>query len=178
MSESTSSDDASAASKSSEDERRGIALPDEGAAAMAAVLHLLRLISAELVLFRGLDVQRFEKAMREKISEFTSPIANQQAKDVGLAFARSLVDKILVQVRAQAELKNSLAGKTASDSVQPAAPQSPLCIDIFERAGGGSGGIEDVLLGDEGFSWATPLILSSLSQPALQSPFSRSRSSA
>ena len=62
----------------------------------------------------------WRKAMREKISEFTSPIANQQAKDVGLAFARSLVDKILVQVRAQAELKNSLAGKTASDSVQPA----------------------------------------------------------
>ena len=126
MSGSKSSDVASAASKSPEHERRNVTLPDEGAAAMAAVLHLLRLVSAELVLFRGIDVQRFEKAMHEKISEFTSPIANQEAKEVGLEFARSLVDKILVQVRAQAELKNSLAGKTASDSVQPTAQQSPL----------------------------------------------------
>ena len=78
MSGSKSSDDASAASKPPEHERRGITLPEEGAVAMAAVLHLLRLVSAELVLFRGVDVQRFEKAMREKISEFTSPIANQE----------------------------------------------------------------------------------------------------
>ena len=72
---------------------------------MAAILNLLRLVSADLVLFRGLDIDRLEKAMREKIREFTNPIANQQAKEAGLAFARGLVDQILVQVRAQAELK-------------------------------------------------------------------------
>ena len=91
---------------------------------MAAILHLLRLVSADLVLFRGLDIDRLEKAMREKISEFTNPIANQQAKEAGLAFARGLVDQILVQVRAQAELKNTLGGKAASETSPP--PQSPL----------------------------------------------------
>ena len=91
---------------------------------MAAVLHLLRLVSAEPVLYRGLDVQRLEKAMRAKISDFTSPIVSQDAKDVGLAFARVVVDQILVQVRAQSELKNTLAGKAVPEILPP--PQSPL----------------------------------------------------
>jgi fumarylacetoacetate (FAA) hydrolase family protein len=108
-------------------DNHGIPLSDEAAAAVAAVLHLLRLFSAELVLFRGLDIQRLEKAMREKISEFTNPIANQEAKEAGLNFARSLVDRILVQVRAQAELKTSLAGKSASEGSPPAStPASSL----------------------------------------------------
>jgi hypothetical protein len=104
---------------------------------MAAVLHLLRLVSAELVLFRGIDVQRFEKAMHEKISEFTSPVANQKAKEDGLAFARSLVDQVLAHIRAQVELKNTLAGRTASDSVQPTAPQSPLLHWHFDASSDG-----------------------------------------
>jgi hypothetical protein len=91
---------------------------------LAAVLHLLRLVSAELVLYRGLDVQRLENAIREKISEFTNPIASQGAKETGLAFARVVVDQILVQVRAQAELKNTLACKATSEVLPP--PQSPL----------------------------------------------------
>ena len=124
MSASKSSDDAPTAAKSADDVRRGIPLSDEAAAAMAAVLHLLRLVSAELVLYRGLDVQRLENAMREKISEFTSPIASQGAKEMGLAFARVVVDQILVQVRAQAELKNTLACKATSEVLPP--PQSPL----------------------------------------------------
>ena len=126
MSGSKSSDAPPVVAKSAEDGRRGVSFSDEAAASMAAVLHLLRLVSAELVLFRGLDVQRLEKAMREKIGEFTSPIPNQQAREVGLAFARDLVDQILVQVRAQAELKNSLSGKPASDSVPPTTPSSLL----------------------------------------------------
>ena len=124
MSASESSDDTSTAAKSADDVRREIPLSDEAAAAMAAVLHLLRLVSAELVLYRGLDVQRLEKAMREKISEFTSLIARQDAKEMGLAFARVVVDQILVQLRAQAELKNTLAGKATSGVLPP--PQSPL----------------------------------------------------
>jgi fumarylacetoacetate (FAA) hydrolase family protein len=126
MSGSKSSDDTPVAAKSADDGRRGVALSDEAAAAMAAVLHLLRLVSAELVLFRGLDVPRLEKAMREKIGEFTSPISNQQAREVGLTFARALVDQVLVQVRAQAELKNSLSRTSASDNSPPTTPQSPL----------------------------------------------------
>jgi hypothetical protein len=120
------SDDSPAAAKSADDGRRAVSLSDEAAAAFAAVLHLLRLVSAELVLFRGLDAQRLEKAMREKIGEFTSPVPNQQAREGGLAFARTLVDQILVQVRAQAEVKNSLSGKSASDTIPPTTPQSSL----------------------------------------------------
>ena len=74
MSGSNSSDDVPTASKQADD--RGIPLSDETAAAMAAVLHLLRLVSAELVLYRGLDIGRFETAMHEKIIEFTSPSTN------------------------------------------------------------------------------------------------------
>jgi fumarylacetoacetate (FAA) hydrolase family protein len=122
MSESKRSDDVPPASEQAVG--RGIPLSDEAAVAMAAVLHLLRLVSAELILFRGLDAPRLENAMREKIGEFTSPVANQEAKEAGLAFARSLVDQILVHVRAQAELKNTLAGK-ANSNIPPPSP-SPL----------------------------------------------------
>ena len=38
--------------------------------------------------------------------------------------ARVVVDQILVQLRAQAELKNTLAGKATSGVLPP--PQSPL----------------------------------------------------
>ena len=127
MSESKSSDDPIVVAKLADDVRRSVALSEEAAAAMAAVLHLLRLVSAELALFRGLDVQRLEKAMREKIGDFTSPIANQQAREAGLAFARVLVDQVLVQVRAQAELKKQLGGgASASEGIPATTPQSPL----------------------------------------------------
>jgi fumarylacetoacetate (FAA) hydrolase family protein len=122
MSASKSSADVTAGSN--QVDSRGIPLSDEAAVAMAAILHLLRLVSADLALFRGLDIDRLEKVMREKISEFTNPIANQQAKEAGLTFARGLVDQILVQVRAQAELKNTLSGNAPSETPPP--PQSPL----------------------------------------------------
>jgi hypothetical protein len=67
------------------------------------------LVSAELVLTRGLDIDRFETAARKKLDEFTSPTTNRHAHDVGLAFAHHLVEQVLVQIRAQAELKNRLA---------------------------------------------------------------------
>jgi hypothetical protein len=127
MSGSKSSDEVPISTKSVDDPKpRGIALSAEGAAAVAAVLHLLRLVSAELILFRGLEVGRFEKAMHDKIGEFTSPTTSQQAREAGLAFARVLVDQILVQVRAQAELKKQLGGKSGSEAIPPTAPQSPL----------------------------------------------------
>ena len=49
-----------------------VTFSEAGGAAIAAVLHLLRLVSAELVLHHGLDIGRFETAARKKIDEFTS----------------------------------------------------------------------------------------------------------
>jgi hypothetical protein len=53
-----------------------ISFSEANGVAVAAILHLLRLVSAELVLLRGLDVQRFENAARKKLGEFTSPTTN------------------------------------------------------------------------------------------------------
>ena len=99
-----------------------VAFSEAGGAAVAAILHLLRLASAELVLLRGLDVGSFEAAARKKIDEFTSPTTNPQARDAGLAFAHQMLEQILVQIRAQAELKKRLG---PSDE-QPAAASQTL----------------------------------------------------
>jgi hypothetical protein len=85
-----------------------VTFSESGGAAVAAILHLLRLVSAELVLHHGLDVGRFEAAARKKIDEFTSPTTNPQARDAGLAFAHHLLEQLLVQIRAQAEVKKRL----------------------------------------------------------------------
>jgi hypothetical protein len=80
-----------------------------GGATVAAILHLVRLMGAELVLVRGIDVAQFEKSVRAKLGEFTSPTTDHEARKAGLARARHLVEQVLTQVRAQAELKKSLA---------------------------------------------------------------------
>jgi hypothetical protein len=92
-----------------------------GGVTVAAILHLLRLLSAELVLTRGLDIDRFEAVARKKLEEFTSPTANRHAHDAGLAFAHQLVEQVLVQIRAQAELKKRLSSdeQHATDIAQP-----------------------------------------------------------
>jgi hypothetical protein len=98
------------------------AFTEAGGATVAALLHLLRLLSAELVLIRGIDIAQFEQAVRAKISDFTSPTANREARETGLTQARHLVEQVLTQVRAQAELKKSLsATATAAPGVH--APQ-------------------------------------------------------
>ncbi len=86
-----------------------ITFSEAGGAAVAAILHLLRLVSAELVLARGLSVATFEAAARKKIDEFTSPAIHPQAHEAGLAFAHHLLEQVLTQIRAQAEVKKSLA---------------------------------------------------------------------
>jgi hypothetical protein len=87
---------------------------DAGGVAIAAILHLLRLAGAELVLARhDLDPTQFERAVRAKLDQFTSPTANPEARAAGVAFARHLVEQVLTQIRAQAEVKKSL---NASDS--------------------------------------------------------------
>jgi hypothetical protein len=105
-----------------------VTFSEAGGAAVAAILHLLRLVSAELVLHHGLDIGRFEAAARKKIDEFTSPATNPQARDAGLAFAHHLLEQLLVQIRAQAEVKKRLGpseGTSASASVS-VSPHSKL----------------------------------------------------
>jgi hypothetical protein len=101
------------------------AFTEAGAAAVAALLHLLRLMGAELVLMRpDCDPTRFEQAVRSKIGQFPSPTASGQAREAGLAHARHLVEQVLMQIRAQAELRKSLGGgqaRTPANAVPPAA---------------------------------------------------------
>jgi hypothetical protein len=85
-----------------------IAFTEAGSAMVAAILHLVRLLAAELVLMRGSNIEQLECAVRTRLKDFPSPTANQQAREVGLAQARHLVEQVLVQIRAQAELKKSL----------------------------------------------------------------------
>ena len=92
------------------------AFSEAGGVTVAALLHLLRLTGAELVLMRGTTVAQFEQAVRSKIGEFVSPTANPAAREAGLAQARYLVEQVLTQIKAQAELKKSLA-------VEPPSPQ-------------------------------------------------------
>jgi hypothetical protein len=53
-----------------------------GGATVAAILHLVRLMGAELVLARGHDLAQFEHAVRAKLGEFTSPTADPEARPV------------------------------------------------------------------------------------------------
>jgi hypothetical protein len=110
------------------DHRQESANPPEGmfneigGAAMAAVLHILRLTAAELVLIRGTDLAQFEKAANAKLDQFTSPTMDPHAREAGLACARYLINQVITPlIRAQAELKRCLSvsgsAGTNSDSV-------------------------------------------------------------
>jgi hypothetical protein len=99
---------------------------EAGGAAVAALLHLIRLMGAELVLMRrDCDPTRFEQAVRSKIEHFTSPTANEHARQAGLAHARYLVEQVLTQIRAQAELKRSLGSGAAQPQPSGAANTPP-----------------------------------------------------
>jgi hypothetical protein len=99
-----------------------VTFSESGGVTMAAILHLLRLVSAELVLLRGLDITHFEAAARKKLDEFTSPTANRHARDMGLAFAHDLLEQVLLQIRAQAEVKKRLG--PSEPQTQQAAPSA------------------------------------------------------
>jgi len=109
-------------------EEVGGALPEAASAAFAALLHLIRLMAADLVLHRAdADLERFEQAVRSKIEQFTSPTANQSARDAGLAFARHLVEQVLTQIRAQVQIKQSLSlQRQATPAEKPAAPAAEV----------------------------------------------------
>jgi hypothetical protein len=98
-----------------------------GGATVAAILHLVRLMGAELVLARGHDLAQFEHAVRAKLGEFTSPTADPEARQAGLAHASHLVEQVLTQIRAQAELKKSLAvGKEKAPEMQTVPLMRPV----------------------------------------------------
>jgi hypothetical protein len=111
----------------------GTGFPEAATETIAALLHLIRLMGGELVLnIAGGETERFERAVRSKIEQFPSPTSNPAARKSGLAFASHLVEQVLTQLRAQAEVKRSLAkGKHASgqkahaDDSAEAAPTSP-----------------------------------------------------
>ncbi len=101
----------------------GAAIPEAASAAFAALLHLIRLMAADLVLHRpDAELERFEQAVRTKIEQFVSPTANQAARDAGLAFARHLIEQVLTQLRAQVEIKKSLSIKAPPTPAEKAAP--------------------------------------------------------
>jgi hypothetical protein len=106
------------------------AFSEAGSATVAALLNLLRLMGAELVLVRGTNIAQFEHAVRTKIGEFVSPTANQEAREAGLAQARYLVEQVLTQIRAQADLKKNLGGEhrvaAQSGEARPVRPISKL----------------------------------------------------
>jgi len=102
------------------------AFSEAGGATVAALLHLLRLMGAELVLMRGSNIAQFEQAVRAKIGGFVSPTANPQAREAGLAHARYLVEQVLTQIRAQAELKKSLGVDQRNASRPGETPSPPL----------------------------------------------------
>jgi hypothetical protein len=108
------------------------ALPDSATAAFAALLHLIRLMGADLVLNRAdPDLERFEQAVRTKIEQFTSPTANQGARDAGLAFARHLVEQVLTQIRAQVQIKKSLSvNRQTAPAVKAATPAAEAQADL------------------------------------------------
>jgi hypothetical protein len=102
------------------------ALPESATAAFAALLHLIRLMGADLVLNRpDANLERFEHAVRTKIEQFTSPTANQGARDAGLAFARYLVEQVLTQIRAQAQIKKSLSVNQPTAPAEKTAAPAP-----------------------------------------------------
>jgi hypothetical protein len=96
----------------------GASFPEAATETIAALLHLIKLMGGELVLnVAGADTERFERAVRAKIEQFTSPTTNPAARKAGLAFASHLVEQVLTQLRAQAEVKRSL-GKAPSPQRQ------------------------------------------------------------
>jgi hypothetical protein len=108
------------------------ALPESATAAFAALPHLIRLMGGDIVLHRpDADFKSFEQAVRSKIEQFTSPTANQSARDAGLAFARHLVEQVLTQLRAQVQIKKSLSINTqTAPAEKPAAPAAEAHADL------------------------------------------------
>jgi hypothetical protein len=108
-------------------ERAAGAFDESGRVTLAALLHLLRLMGSELVLTRSqCETGQFETAVRAKIGQFLSPTSDQAAHDAGLAYAKHLMEQVMAQIRAQAQLHKSLKPVPPRKTTAPAAPASSL----------------------------------------------------
>src|SRR5580658_4775683 len=96
------------------------AFTEIGSVTLAALLHLIRLMGAELVFRDGCDTERFEKAVAAKFDQFVAPTNNSDARDTGMALARQFVEPVLNQIKAQAELRKSLANTHQQSATAPA----------------------------------------------------------
>jgi hypothetical protein len=95
----------------------GLNFPNAATETIAALLHLIKLMGGELVLnVAGGESERFERAVRSKIEQYASPTTDPAARKSGLAFASHLVEQVLTQLRAQAEVKRSLAKSRGAPS--------------------------------------------------------------
>jgi hypothetical protein len=100
----------------------GSGFSDAAKETIAALLHLIKLMGGELVLnVAGGETERFERAVRSKIEQYTSPTADPAARKSGLAFASHLVEQVLTQLRAQAAVKRSLAKRKGAQRQEPRA---------------------------------------------------------
>jgi hypothetical protein len=100
----------------------GASFPEAATETIAALLHLIKLMGGELVLnVAGGETERFERAVRSKIAQYSSPTTNPPARKSGLAFATHLVEQVLTQLRAQAEVKRSLAKGKGIQHQKPSA---------------------------------------------------------
>jgi hypothetical protein len=124
---------AAAASDASPAAETGASFPEAATETIAALLHLIKLMGGELVLnVGGGETERFERAVRSKIAQYSSPTANPAARKSGLAFATHLVEQVLTQLRAQAEVKRSLAkGKGAQRQQSRADDAAPVPTSKF-----------------------------------------------
>ena len=108
-------------------QHNSVPLSDSGSVTVAALVNLLRLMGAELVLAQpGCETERFENAVRTKIQQFVSPNVSAEARETGLRFAQYLVEQVLSQIRAQAQIKRSLTppaprqGHSSTDKAEEA----------------------------------------------------------
>jgi hypothetical protein len=97
-----------------------------GGATVAAILHLVRLMGASWS-SPGATISRISNRPSVPSSAITSPTADPEARGVGLPHAPHLVEQLLTQIRAQAELKKSLAvGKEKAPETQTAPLMRPV----------------------------------------------------
>jgi hypothetical protein len=103
----------------------GGAFNETGGVTLAALLHLIRLMGAELALARsGGGPDRLEQAVRAKIGQFLSPTSNAHVHDEGMALARHLVEQVLAQIRGQAQLQQSLTSVSRREAATPVPQRS------------------------------------------------------
>ena len=81
---------------------------DDVKVTLAALLHLVRLLSAELVAGKHReDINRVESAIRAKVNQIAVQGVSAEAVARGLAYAHELLGPVLANVRAQAASANA-----------------------------------------------------------------------